>query len=66
MNNSENLFLSGLAILFIGLKLTGFITWPWWLVLLPLYGGLIVLLVVLLVAFLVYSFKHIFSKRGKK
>ena len=28
-----------LAILFIGLKLTGFITWSWWLVTLPLWGG---------------------------
>lgn len=28
-----------LALLFIGLKLTGFINWSWWLVLLPLYGG---------------------------
>ena len=27
-----------LAILFIGLKLTGFITWSWWLVTLPLWG----------------------------
>lgn len=29
-----------LGILFIGLKLTGFIAWSWWLVLLPLYFGL--------------------------
>ena len=28
-----------LAILFIWLKLTGFITWSWWLVTLPLWGG---------------------------
>ena len=28
-----------LAILFIGFKLTGFITWSWWLVTLPLWGG---------------------------
>lgn len=31
-------FLGLLALLFIGLKLGGVITWPWWLVLLPLYG----------------------------
>ena len=32
-------FMGLLAILFIGLKLTGFITWSWWLVTLPLWGG---------------------------
>jgi hypothetical protein len=31
-------FFGLLAILFIGLKLTGCIEWSWWLVLLPLYG----------------------------
>jgi len=33
-------FLGLLTILFIGLKLTNYIDWSWWLVLLPLYGGL--------------------------
>lgn len=28
-----------LGILFVGLKLTGFINWSWWWVLLPFYGG---------------------------
>ena len=32
-------FIGLLAILFIGLKLTGFITWSWWIVTLPLWGG---------------------------
>ena len=32
-------FIGLLAILFIGLKLTGFITWSWWVVTLPLWGG---------------------------
>lgn len=32
-------FFTLLAILFIGLKLTGFIDWSWWIVLLPLYAG---------------------------
>jgi hypothetical protein len=31
-----------LGVLFVGLKLTGYITWSWWLVLLPFYSGLIV------------------------
>ena len=30
-------FFGMLAILFIGLKLTGFIDWPWWVVLSPLW-----------------------------
>lgn len=37
-------FLSVLAVLFIGLKLTNVITWSWALVLLPLYGGLVFVL----------------------
>ena len=38
MNNSGGIsFLGLLGILFIGLKLTGYIAWSWWLVLLPLY-----------------------------
>jgi hypothetical protein len=36
----QSIFLPLLAVLFIGLKLTNYITWSWWLVLLPLYGGL--------------------------
>lgn len=29
-----------LGILFVALKLLGYITWSWWWVLLPFYGGL--------------------------
>jgi len=36
-------FLSLLTILFIGLKLTNYIDWDWWIVLLPLYGGIALL-----------------------
>ena len=41
-------FLSVLGIVFIVLKLTGNITWSWWLVLLPLYGGVALIVVILL------------------
>ena len=34
-------FFGLLGLLFIGLKLTGYINWDWWLVLLPLYGGIV-------------------------
>lgn len=33
-------FLGALGLLFIGLKLGHVITWPWWAVTLPLWGGL--------------------------
>lgn len=34
-------FLGMLALIFITLKLTGYITWSWWLVLLPIYFGVL-------------------------
>lgn len=47
MNKSGGIsFLGLLAILFIGLKLTGYVTWSWWLVLLPLYLPFVVVLAV--------------------
>lgn len=39
-----------LTILFIALKLTGFINWSWWLVLLPAYGPLVVVLIIAVIA----------------
>lgn len=38
-------FLKLLTILFIGLKLAAFITWPWWVVLSPLYPAILLVLV---------------------
>lgn len=43
-------FLGLLTIAFIVLKLTGVISWSWWLVLLPLYGPFLLVLTVLLIA----------------
>lgn len=43
-------FLSLLALVFITLKLCGVIAWSWWLVLLPLYFGIAVLLFFFLMA----------------
>ena len=51
-------FFGLLAVLFIGLKLTGYITWSWWWVLSPIWGGLAiacVLLAILAVVALVLS-----------
>lgn len=33
-------FLTLLGLLFIGLKLTGFVDWEWWVVLAPIWGQL--------------------------
>ena len=42
-------FMGMLGILFIGLKLTGYIDWSWWWVLAPLWGPLVFLGVMLAV-----------------
>ena len=39
-------FLYALALLFIALKLTGFIDWSWWWVTAPLWGGAAVVLAI--------------------
>lgn len=41
-------FLGMLALIFITLKLCGVIAWSWWVVLLPLYGPVVVLMAVVL------------------
>ena len=49
-NNSGGIGFCGLlAIVFITLKLTNVIDWSWWLVLLPLYGPLAFVCVILLI-----------------
>jgi hypothetical protein len=42
-------FIPLLTILFIGLKLTALITWPWYVVLSPLYIGFVIWLLLLLI-----------------
>lgn len=46
-------FFSLLGLLFIGLKLAGFIDWPWWVVMLPIWGPIVLWL--LLVGGLVFA-----------
>jgi hypothetical protein len=43
-------FLGVLGLIFIVLKLVGVIAWSWWLVLLPFYGGLVLLALIFVVA----------------
>ena len=42
-------FIPMLTILFIGLKLTALITWPWYVVLSPLYIGMIIWVLLFLI-----------------
>ncbi len=41
-------FFGAMGILFIGLKLAGYINWSWWFVTMPLWGGLAVIVVLLI------------------
>ena len=42
-------FMGLLALIFITLKLTGFIDWSWWYVTAPLWGGVVLILVIYLI-----------------
>lgn len=61
-NNSSSSSSSGigfsglLTIVFITLKLTGYINWSWWWVLSPIWITLIIVMILLLVYFLVKAF----------
>jgi len=55
-------FLGLLTIVFIVLKLTSYISWSWWLVLLPLYGGVAVIISILVIIFVVGLAQDYFKK----
>ena len=46
-----------LTVLFIGLKLTGYITWSWWWVLSPLWISALIALVFFAIAFIILLLK---------
>lgn len=48
-------FLYALCLALIILKLTGFIDWSWWYILLPIYGGLVVFVPLYVLALYVKS-----------
>jgi len=53
-NNSSGIGFTGvLTILFIGLKLGGVIGWSWWWVLSPLWIGIILVMIILVIMFLI-------------
>ena len=45
-----NAFFLALTLVLIALRLTGHIDWSWWLILLPIYGGIVIVLVMLMIA----------------
>ena len=51
-----------LGVLFVALKLTGFIDWSWWWVTAPFWGGFAIALMVVLAVILVAVFRHIGGK----
>jgi len=66
-NQSTGITFTGmLTILFIGLKLTGYIDWSWWWILSPIWITLLILLVVLLGA-LIYALidAYLYKKRKR-
>lgn len=51
-----------LGVLFVGLKLTGYIDWSWWWVTAPFWGGLAVVAVVLICVGVVYATAKLFGR----
>ena len=50
-----------LGVLFVGLKLTGFISWSWWYVTMPFWGGLAILAVVCIVILIIWGIAQVFG-----
>ena len=44
--NGWSIFMPLLTVCFIGLKLAGYITWSWWWVLSPIWGALVLMVVI--------------------
>ncbi len=59
-SSSSGIGLGGaLFLLFLALKLTGYINWSWWWVTAPLWGGFAILLLILLVAIGIAGYKAV-------
>ena len=54
-----------LTILFIGLKLTGYIDWSWWWILSPIWVTMIIVLTALLVA-VIYALIDAYIQKRKR
>lgn len=69
MSNSNSVQSSGgigilglLGVLFVGLKLAGIITWSWWYVTLPFWGGLALVLSIFLIVAVFMLLTYLFQK----
>lgn len=69
MSNSSSNTQSGgigilglLGVLFVGLKLAGIITWSWWYVTLPFWGGIALVLSIFLVVSVFMLLTYLFQK----
>lgn len=58
-------FVGMLTVLFIGLKLTGFIDWSWWWVLAPIWITAIIVALILLVVFAICIWADLSKPRRK-
>lgn len=59
-------FFSLLGIVFITLKLCGVINWEWWIVTIPLWGGLALSALLFAVAIIFYCLGWVLDKAGVK
>lgn len=54
-----------LGVLFVGLKLTGFIDWSWWWVTAPFWGGFALFLAICIIAVIVWMIAAYFKRRAR-
>lgn len=54
-NSSGVDFIELLTLLFIGLKLAGYISWSWWWVLSPIWITLSIFVVILIIIYIIYK-----------
>jgi hypothetical protein len=52
-----------LGVIFVCAKLFGYIAWSWWLVLLPIYGGVVLFLLIALLVVVLAALAE--SRRGR-
>ena len=61
-NNGGISILSLLGVVFITLKLTGYIDWSWWYVTMPFWGGLALSITIIIMYLAILSIKELFQK----
>ena len=55
-----------LGVVFVTLKLTGYINWSWWYVTMPFWGGLAILAIIMICIGIVRLIAQLWSKKGFK